>query len=81
MIIISPYKTDQAQGTGNVEQHIQNWRMVFDEASIKQKELMLCTIISRVDVYRDWIKVHFKMKISQFIGTMGVEVGADKVIE
>lgn len=50
------------------------------------KSNILHDIISgRVGVCRDEIKVHFKLKISQFIGTMCVEGGnqvdADKVIE
>jgi hypothetical protein len=47
--------------------------------------MMLRTIIGKVEVFRGNIQVHFKLKISQFIGTMGVEVGnqvdVDKVIE
>jgi hypothetical protein len=36
---------------------------------------MLRTIIGGIEVRRDVIKVNFKLRISQFIGTMGVEVG------
>ncbi|XID95610.1 recombinase family protein [Paenibacillaceae bacterium WGS1546] len=68
-----------------LQQHIPDWRLVFDQASPQQKRMMLRTIIGRVDVFRNEIKVYFKLKISQFIGTMGVEVGnqvdVDKVIE
>ncbi|MFD2114811.1 hypothetical protein ACFSTH_15865 [Paenibacillus yanchengensis] len=59
--------------------------MVFNKVSIPQKKMMLGTIIGRVDVFWGEIKVHFKLRISQFIGMMGVEVGnqvdADKVLE
>lgn len=68
-----------------VLQYTPNWRKVFNQASAQQKKMMLRTIIGRVDVFRDEIKVHFKLKTSQFIGTMGVEVenqvDVDKVIE
>ncbi|MFC6332695.1 hypothetical protein ACFP56_08680 [Paenibacillus septentrionalis] len=50
-----------------------------------KSNILLDIIIGRVYVCRDEIKVHFKLKISQFIGTMGVEIenqlDADKVIE
>ncbi|BBH22484.1 hypothetical protein Back11_38290 [Paenibacillus baekrokdamisoli] len=36
---------------------------------------MLRTIIGGIEIRRDGIKVHFKLLNSQFIGTMGVEVG------
>ncbi|WFA88042.1 hypothetical protein [Paenibacillus amylolyticus] len=36
--------------------------------------MMLRTIISSIEIRRDGIKVHFKLRISQFIGTMGIEV-------
>jgi len=32
---------------------------------------MLQTIIGGIEIRRDRIKVYFKMRISQFIGTMG----------
>lgn len=55
-----------------VLQYILNWRKVF-------------TIVGGIEIRKDGIKVHFKLRISQFIGTMGIEVrnqvDADKVIE
>jgi len=67
-----------------LKQHIPNWRTVFNQASIQQQKMMLRTIIGGIDVRRDGIKIYFKLRISQFIGTMGVDVGnqldADKVI-
>jgi len=68
-----------------LQQHIPNWRKVFNQASAQQKKMMLRTIIGGIEIRRDGIKVHFKLRISQFIGTMGFEVGSlvdsDKVLE
>lgn len=68
-----------------LQQHIPNWRKVFNQASAQQKKMMLRTIIGSIEIRRDGIKVQFKLRISQFIGTMGVEVGglvdSDKVLE
>ncbi|MBA9086594.1 hypothetical protein FHR92_003074 [Fontibacillus solani] len=40
--------------------------------------------MSGIEVRKDGVKIHFKLRISQFIGTMGIDVGnlvsADKVI-
>lgn len=58
-----------------LKQHIPNWRKVFNQASIQQQKMMLRTIIGRIEVRKDGIKIHFKLRISQFIGTMGVEIG------
>jgi site-specific DNA recombinase len=68
-----------------LKQYIPNWRKVFNEASIQQQKMMFRTIIGGIEVRRDGIKIHFKLRISQFIGTMGVDIGnkvdADKVLE
>lgn len=67
-----------------LREHIPNWRKVFNQSSIQQQKMMLRTIIGGIEVRRDGVKIHFKLRISQFIGTMGVKVGnqvdADKVI-
>lgn len=67
-----------------LKQHIPNWREVFNKASVQQKKMMLRTIIGGIHVRKDGVKIDFKLRISQFIGTMGVDVGnqvhADKVI-
>lgn len=67
-----------------LKQHIPNWREVFNKVSIQQKKMMLRTIIVGIPVGKDGVKIDFKLRISQFIGTMGVDVGnlvdADKVI-
>ncbi|WP_175619035.1 hypothetical protein NST58_20480 [Paenibacillus sp. FSL R10-2796] len=47
--------------------------------------MILLTILGGIEIQRDGVKVHFKLRISQFIGTMGVEVGglvgSNKVLE
>ncbi|MGO0059768.1 recombinase family protein [Brevibacillus fluminis] len=67
-----------------LKQHIPNWRKVFNQASVQQKQMMLRTIIGGIEVRKDGIKIHYKLRISQFIGTMGVDGGnqvdANKVI-
>ncbi|MGV2963905.1 hypothetical protein [Paenibacillus sp. AGC30] len=68
-----------------LQQHIPNWRKMFNQASAQHEQMMLGTIIGRIEIRRDGVKVLFKLRISQFIGTMGVEldglVDADKVNE
>ncbi|QAV17904.1 hypothetical protein PC41400_09580 [Paenibacillus chitinolyticus] len=51
--------------------NIPNWYNVFEQTSIAKKKMMLSTIINKVEVKRDGIKIDFKLRISQFIGTMG----------
>lgn len=58
-----------------LKQHIPNWRKVFSQASIQQQKMMLRTIIGGIEVRKDGIKIHYKLRISQFIGTMGVDIG------
>ncbi|OME02368.1 hypothetical protein NST58_20520 [Paenibacillus sp. FSL R10-2796] len=68
-----------------LQQHISNWRKVFYQATVQQKKMMLRTFIDGIEFRRDGIKIHFKLRISQFTGTMGVEVDglvdSDKVLE
>ena len=68
-----------------LQQYIPNWRKVFNQATARQKKMMLRTIIGGIEVRKDGIKVRFKLRLSQFIGTMGVEVrglvDSDKVLE
>lgn len=45
-------------------------RLPANETSIQQKKMMLRTNIGKVEDFRGKIQVHFKLRISQFIGTM-----------
>ncbi|MFI8711983.1 recombinase family protein [Brevibacillus brevis] len=51
---------------------IPKWRVVFDQASIEKKKMMLSTIIDCVVVHREGIEIKFKLRIGQFIDAMGV---------
>ncbi|MGF9917140.1 hypothetical protein ABEX47_23570 [Paenibacillus ehimensis] len=66
-----------------LKQHIPNWRKVLNHASIQLKQMMFRTIIEGIGVRRDGSKIQFKLRISQFIDTMSVDIGdqvdADKV--
>ena len=43
----------------------------IEQTSIAKNKMMLSTIINKVEVKRDGIKIDFKLRISQFIGMMG----------
>lgn len=51
---------------------IPKWRKVFEQASIEKKKMMLSTIIDCIHVHRDGIEIKFKLRIGQFIDSMGL---------
>jgi site-specific DNA recombinase len=55
-----------------LQSHLPVWREVFEQASPAKKKMMLSTIINSIHVHRDRIEVDFKLRISQFIGAMGM---------
>lgn len=54
-----------------LQEYVPVWREVFEQASDAKKKMMLGTIIGSIRVYRDRIEINFKLRIDQFLGTMG----------
>ncbi len=54
-----------------LQEYVPVWREVFEQASNEKKKMMLGTIIGSIRVYRDRIEINFKLRIDQFLGTMG----------
>lgn len=54
-----------------LQKYVPVWREVFEQASDSKKKMMLGTIINSVRVFRDKVNIDFKLRIDQFLGTMG----------
>lgn len=81
---IASKKLEQAE-VEVLKKFLPEWRDVFENASTAKKKMMLSTIIKNIDVRKDGIRIDFKLRVSQFIGVMGMasmsnEVNKDKVI-
>lgn len=58
-----------------LQEHIPNWRRTFENATIDKKKMMLSHIIDNIEVFRDRVKVHFKLMLEQFIASSNVAMG------
>lgn len=81
---IESNKLEQAE-VEVLKKYLPEWRDVFENTTTAKKKMMLSTIVKNIDVKKDGIRIDFKLRISQFIGVMGMasssnEVNKDKVI-
>jgi DNA invertase Pin-like site-specific DNA recombinase len=62
-------KKVEANDLETLQKHIPVWKQMFEEASKDKKKMMLHTIIDKVHIFREHIKLDVKLTIEQFIGS------------